>query len=260
MLIGLVSCNFWRESRDENPIAKANGNYLYPSDLIDPSQELGDTERWDQSQIEEWVRRELMYTQAKKEGVDQDLQDKLEDYKQSLMIAAYKQKLLEAANILVSEEKIKAYYKDHLNDYQLDHDLYKLAYYLLPNEDNLDAILKDLNQNGNSNFLNNYCVENEQYCVNSGLWVEDLVLSDLDLPQYLWQSSSKFQTYFRDDKLVCVYRIEAKKNDGEAIPLDQVKPQIIQILKFQQERDLLKKKEDELFLNAQNKKNFEIYK
>lgn len=201
-----------------------------------------------------------MYAQAVKENVDQDLQDKLEDYKQSLMIAAYKQKLLESANILISEEQITAYYKAHLNEYQLDHDLYKLVYYILPNDDILDQILKDLNQSGNSSLLTNYCVENEQYCMNNGLWVEDLVLSDIHLPEYLWVSSSKFQTYFRDDKLVCIYRIEAKKKDGEATPLAQVKPEIIQILKFQKEKQILKKKEDELFLNAQNKKNFEIYK
>lgn len=255
----MFSCKFWKESREENPIAKVNGNYLYPSDLIDPSQDIGDTTLWNENQIEEWVKRELMYAQAKKEDVSQDLQDKLEDYKQSLVIAAYQQKLLESANIQISEEKITAYYKEHLNDYQLDHDLYKLSYYILPNDDNLDSILKDLNQNGSASFLNNYCLENIQFCMNKDLWVEDLVLSDIYLPQYLWVSSSKFQSYYREDNLVCVYRIEAKKKDGEAIPLVQVKPEIIQILRFQMEKEFLKNKEDELFLNAQNKKNFEIY-
>jgi hypothetical protein len=32
------------------------------------------------------------------------------------VIAAYQQKLLESANIQISEEKITAYYKEHLND------------------------------------------------------------------------------------------------------------------------------------------------
>lgn len=260
LMLILVSCNFWRESRDENPIAKANGNYLYPSDLIAAGEEIIDTASWNQIQIEDWIKRELFYDQAKKEGVDQDIQGKLEDYKQSLMIAAYKNSLLESANIVITEEMIKAYYQSHLGDYYLDNNLYKLSYFILPNDENVDESIKELNENSKPEFLKVYCEEQPNFCLETEIWVEELVLQDLQLPQYLWLSSAKFQPYFKDDGTICIYRIAAKKKKGDPTPLEEVRAEILQVLQFQKENEVISKKEEELFLNAQNKKNFEIYK
>lgn len=256
----MSSCNFWSKPKDEDPIAKVNGRYLYPSDLIAPGEEGVDAGTWNESQVDNWIRRELWYVQAEKEGASFEIQEKLEDYKRSLMIAAYQESLLASSNIIITEEAIKAYYKENMGAYKLKEDLFHLEYYILPNDDKAEKILDDLNKNFSNEDLSLYCQEHNDSCMSQGLWVEELMLQDLGLPQYLWTSSPKFQQYYLDDDFVCVYRIESKRKSGEAIPLDQVRSEIILLLQFQQEKEILKKKEEELFLNAQNKKNFEIYK
>jgi hypothetical protein len=248
------------ETKDEDPIAEANGSFLYASDLMTLEWANTDTIIWNDAQVEAWVLRQLWYAQAKKNGVNPEIQDKLEDYKESLMIAAYRQILLDQANIVISEDMILRYYQDNKASYTLDTDLFKLNYYVLGNDDKIEESLSLLNQNLEVDYLNSYCANHLGLCMSNGLWVGSQVLEDIGLPQYLWLSSSKFQKYYREDNFVCIYRIEGKKKIGEAAPLAQVRAEIVEVLKFQKENEVLKKTEEELFLNAQNKKNFEIYK
>ena len=62
-----------------------------------------------------------------------------------------------------------------------------------------------------------------------------------------------------DDDQVFIFKIDSKKKPGEVAPLEEIKGDLKQILSFQLEKELLQKKEDELFINAKNNKSFEIY-
>lgn len=254
-----ISCEKWQASNDELPLAKFNGNYLYPSDISDGNQLVQDSSFWRNEQIDIWIKKQLWVSEAKKNISTDEIERKVQDYKESLLVDAIKKARLQDSKLVVSEEMIIEYYKGNQASFRLEDEMYRLQYFLIEDSASENDVVKVLNTENIPETIKNYCTTNPTNCILDASWVGKSVLEDLGIPSYLWVSSTKFQKYFLQDNLVCIYRIDSKKKEGELAPLEEVKGDIKQILVFQMEKDLIQKMEDELFINAQNKKSFEIY-
>lgn len=243
---------------DQDPIARVNDRYLYPEDLGVFGSEV-DSAAWNQGHIDMWIARQLWANQAEKEEGNPKLEKLVEDYRQSLLISAYKEKLIANAKIMVSEEEVLNYYKENEEQYTLTSELFQLRYYILDEGMGEDEILKRLNNDESSEVLQEFCSTSPSRCLTVATWVDKGVLEAIDLPSYLWSTSTKFKQFYRNDERIGLYQIVAKKKVGEPAPLDMVREEIQEVLFFQKEKEIIQKQEEKLLLNDQNKNEIEIY-
>lgn len=255
----LLSCKKWQASREEEPLAKVNGSYLYPSDISGNNYLVQDSSFWRNEQIDFWIKKQLWLAKADKNIATDEIEKKVQDYKESLLVDALKKAHIQKAKLVVTEEMIVDYYIENQASFSLADEMYRLQYFLLEDTADENDLVKLLNAEEIPEAIKIYCSNAPSRCMLNASWVGKTVLEDLGIPSYLWVSSTKFQKYFLDDNRVCIYRIDSKKKEGEVAPLEEVKGDIMQILIFQMEKDLIQKMEDELLINAQNNKSFEIY-
>lgn len=253
------ACKFFGSGDKGEAIAKVNGEYLYPSDILGPDYKAEDSSLINPGLVDIWIAQELWYEKAKKSNISIDVDQQLEDFKKSLYVAAYQESILAEANIEVGDAEILEYYKNNKAQFLVKEDLFKLQYFIVPESQDLDPVLSNINEGKPDAWLDGYCKENESKCLQNAIWVGTSVLEDLTIPDVFWTTSVKYQSYYKSDNTVCVFRIVEKRKQGENAPLAQVKEEIALLLKHQKEKVLLLEEENTLLLNAQNKNKIEKY-
>ncbi len=259
VLLLAYSCK--SNSSNEQALAKVGKEYLYPSFFLGDDYSAAEVESITEEQKNDWVKRQLWYQEAIK-NVEENriLENKVKDYEQSLYINAYQEQLSQEKANLVSNEDVVKYYAEHKSEYELNESLYKIQYLELSSEiSNIEDIISSLNKEVQSQFVIDHCTEHKDLCLLEPTWVNDEKLNVLELPDFVRTPSTKFGQYFKADKKVCIYRILERKLEGEYSPLELVNNEIASIVYFNKSKEILKKQEDKLFKNAQNKQDFEIY-
>lgn len=247
----LFACN--NASNKGVIVAEINGNYLYEEDLV------GLDSVQHQQAITFWLKEQIWVEYARKNNLDTDIENKVEDYRNKLLIQAAKKNAAQKYTKSISEEDILAYYKENEENFKIIEPIFEIEYYILPQDLQISLIEEELNSFKEGALLGNYCSEHPENCFQEPTWVSASYLSSIPIPEYLWSQSGKIQKYYRDDEHVCLFRIIAKKKEGELMPLSFVNEQIIQILQVQRENDIIKQKEEEFFQNANNNNEIKIY-
>ena len=255
ILLLLTACQE-NKANKENSLARVNDSYLFPESIA--SDNAGDTS-WNKEQINAWIIRQVWVQEAEKDQSSANIDNLVLDYKHSLMIDAYQQKVIAEANVKISDEMVLNYYKMNLERFTLDQDMFKLSYFMMDSLLDVDIVLNKLNNQEANEALDGYCLANPKYCLTEAIWVEKGVLESISIPQYLWNTSVKYRSFYRNDSTVGLFRIESKNKKGEPSPLDLIVDDIYAILKFQKEKEIIDKHGENLLLNAQNNNNFEIY-
>jgi len=255
----VYSCN--NNTLDEPILAEVEGEYLYPSYFLGQDYTEQDVQNISDEQKMEWVKKQLWYLEAEKNIEETSILDiKVEEYKQSLYINAFQDELLGDKTNLVTNESIVKYFSEHREEYLLKENLYKIQYVEFSSEMiNLEEIITSLNNEVESQIVIDHCKENKHLCLLNPTWVSDDKLNDLGLPDFVRKTSAKFEQYYKSDNKVCIYRILERKLEGEYYPLELANKEIASIVYFNKSKEILKKQEDKLLKNAQNKQNFEIY-
>jgi hypothetical protein len=116
------------------PLARVNDTYLYDEDLApllaeatSPEDSTSIRNRY----INSWVRRQLMLAKAE-EIVDVDraeIERKVQDYRYALISFEFKKQYInQNLNTEVSEDEIKAYYKENLDNFLLNQNIIRCRY------------------------------------------------------------------------------------------------------------------------------------
>ena len=154
---------------------------------------------------------------------------------------------------------ILAYYKNNKEFYKAYYDSYKIQYVVLSADlPNLQDLVTELNEDKVGQFIQDYCLNNDSTCMLTPSWVNGDLLVKLKLPSYLWNESGKFQEYYIDNS-VCLFRLIDIRKKGAYLSLEQASTEIREVLIFQKSLELYRNYEDDLFINAQNNEDFEIY-
>lgn len=243
---------------DSEVLAQVYGEKLQLEELSSPAESM-DSLTHMQEQVEAWATRQLWANAAKELPFTPRMERMVEDYKNSLLIAAYQTELVSKSKLVVDEQMVLNYYKENQESFLLDDDLYKIQFFQIRGELDASALIPMLNEGQAGPDLTNYCETNPEECMFRADWVEPSTLEALDLPNYLWKTSGTFEQFYKDENTTLIYRIEAKRTAGEAIPLDRLRDKIVSILTFQLEKELIEKHEAELLYEAQKENHFEIY-
>jgi len=138
VFIGLTSCGLFEPEKTDQPVARAYGKYLYISDLIEIIPEgtsSQDSSIIARNFIDTWVRTQLMLTKAEEALTDEqkNVNKKIEEYRSSLLIYSYRQKLLlQKMDTLISKEEVNDYYENNIDNFILANEIVKAVFVKVP--------------------------------------------------------------------------------------------------------------------------------
>lgn len=238
----LTSCQ--RDLNPAPPVAQVFESSLYYSeisDFIPKGTSPEDSILMAQSYIRNWVTQKLLLHKAIENlsGEEANIQKQVEDYRTSLLIHQYKQKLI-AQRLMddISDQEIEKYYTGHENNFVLATPIVKAVFFILPkNAPNLKEVRKWFKSEkaADQENLEDYCLTNaRKYDKFQNKWIEVKYLLNLIPGEFntLEQDIlTKKDIEKEDDENYYFLKIKEMRNTQTIAPLDYVRDEITLILK-----------------------------
>lgn len=270
IVIALSSCSFF-ERTDDILLARVGDSYLYESDVKSlNNSDFSDTDSlaFIQQYIQNWAKEELLLEKAIL-NINQDeleIEKRIEDYRRSLLIHAYEQRLIQQSlDTLVQEEALYSYYNQHLDDYLLAEKLVKVIFVkasnMAPKLDSLETWLFT-NDSLHIDELEAYCHQYaKRFYYNPQEWLtwsdfQNVIPSEFDISILEAQKNTMF---LKDSLDVYLIRLYERKEQGEIAPLVYVQEEIKSILLNQQKLKTIDRIQSKLLEDAKQLKQFEVY-
>jgi len=137
----LYACSFFHEdSGNSQRVARVFDTYLYKEDIVDLipiGTSPKDSAILVNSYLESWIKQQLVLNKARlnlsEQQVISQMEKQLEDYRSSLIIYAYKKELIkQKLDTTVSDEKIREYYDENVDNLILKEDILRVRYLKVP--------------------------------------------------------------------------------------------------------------------------------
>ncbi|MDL2240928.1 hypothetical protein LJC69_04820 [Bacteroidales bacterium OttesenSCG-928-K22] len=274
ILLILCSCSSRKTYREqEKPIARVYDKYLYPSDIIkinDITSHFTDSTEFTDAYIGVWIKNQLMLQKAESNLTKDDLDiDKLiKNYRQSLVIFTYEQKVIEQKlDTIVTEFEIQHYYENNKSNFELRQNILKASYVItkpkvVKNQATLKKWLmseddKDIQE------LIEFCNNNaEQYYISDNNWLyfNDFI-TEIPIKNYneeLFFDNNNY-IFFKDSDYDYYIYIKDFMAEESISPLEFEKANIANIIINTRKKILLQHIENELYNTALKNNEIEIY-
>jgi hypothetical protein len=266
----LSSCSLF-ERTDDILLARLGDSYLYESDvksILNTNISSADSLAFIQQYIQNWAQEELLLQKAKLNInlSELDIDQRLEDYRRSLLIHAYEQKLIQQNHdTVVSSISLQNYYQEHSDDYILAQDIVKLMLVkvsvIAPEIDSIKkwVFAKDsLNLYAIEAYAHQYA---KRFYYNPNEWLnwsefERFMPNTIKNEAFFEHSNT---LYLQDSLDVYFVRLFDSKAQGEIAPLEHVEEEIKSILLNQKKLKTVDLIQSKLLEDAKKSKQFEIY-
>jgi len=257
---------------DEDPLAQVHDKYLYVSEIesiIPANANATDSAKFVNNYINTWVRKQLLVQQAE-DLLDEDSRNisrQVEDYRNSLLIYKYQQRLIqEKLDTVVTEQEIEDYYNEYQSNFILSYNIVKALYIKLPKTSPDIEKVKQLyksNEPDDQSRLQDYCY---QYAVKydhfDDEWIRfKQVLSQIPTDISDEERFLRFRKYLEtEDSLFHYYlRINDYQLQGSEQPMTYAESRIRSIILNKRKFNLIEELENEIYNNALNRNEFVIY-
>ena len=213
-----------------------------------------------QSYIDSWVKKQLLVAQAEMNLTDalKDVEDRIDDYRSSLLIYAYQQELIKQNfDTLVSKEEIQNYYNENADELELKENIFKGRYvktafdapklellrklFRSNKEDDIEDLLEYCRQ-----FAADYQLEDSNW-IHFSKFADKLPINIKNTTYYL--SSNKYYTYTADSSKYFFF-IKEYQIKGSISPLSLVQEKIRTIILNRNKLLFLKQLEEALYQKA----------
>lgn len=270
LLMLVVSCNIGNRP-DEKPIARVYDRYLYPSDLSDiipVTSSYEDSTRIADQFIINWTHENVLLEQAELNLTEDqlDFEENLNKYKNSLIIYAYEQALVnEKLDTSVSIIAMANFYERNRENFLIKKPAYKLKYVKVSKEDEEIEQLKKWIRSDKVEILDElqlYCETNAiKYYLNDSVWVtaetiHNEIPAQNEMNFFKDPGTGLFE--LEDDEYVYLIFVNSVLKQGEQAPLELVKSELRILILNRRKRALLKKMRQDIYNEALRKKNIEI--
>jgi len=242
---------------------------LYFLEISNSFPEEADSVTFVQSYIDSWIKKQLLVAQAEMNLTDalKNVEDRIDDYRSSLLIYAYQQELIsQNFDTVVSKIEIQNYYSKNKKELELKENIFQARFV----KTNLDAPKLDLLQNiflsekeEDKEDLKEYCRQfASDYYLEDSTWIyfskfaEKLPLEIKNSTYYL--SKNKYYTYSIDSSKYFLF-IKKYQIKGSASPLSLVQERIRKIILNRNKLLFLKQLEDELYQKALSDNKIKIH-
>jgi len=222
------------------------------------------------SLTEKWVRKQLIVQKAELNLTDEekDVNKELDEYRTSLIIYKYEQKLIkEKLDTFVQSSELQKYYTQNISNFILNYDIVKALYIKLPiHAPGIDKVKEWMRSESEENIkkLEGYCF---QYAVKYEYFKDEWVNFDnikmllpitiSDNKQYL--KNIKF-IELKDTSYYYFVNIKDYKTKGSDSPLKFVESDIKTIILLKRKQKLINDLENKIYFDAIDRDNIKIYK
>lgn len=271
IILFFVSCGKKNLSNEE-PLARAAGKYLYRSDVKDifyATNTEADSARVLQVYINNWMKNQLLAQVAEKNLSieEKDVAQELEEYRNSLLIHRYQNRLLyERLDTAVTEEQLRAYFDKNKNSFELAKNIVQLTFV------KMDAKSKHLNETRklflsldikSKKELAKICEKHAtNFFLDDEAWLDfSEVQKELPIKQYdeeHFLRNNKFLE-IKDGSDVYLILIKSYRTKNSLSSFEFEKERIRNVLINQRKIELLQHTEFELMQRAIEKKEIENY-
>ncbi|MFN0729213.1 hypothetical protein [Polaribacter gochangensis] len=277
LLIVFSSCQFFdfgkKEDRIEKPIASINNNFLYSKDiesLIPKNISKKDSILIVKSIISNWAVQELLKQKAEENLTleENTTYNKLvQDYKESLLINGYKERLIQQQlDTIISEDEIEEYYNTNKTNFRLNEELIKIKYLHFGN-DLLDQkeIINHFKSDKEEDLI---ALENQELNfkainLNDSTWIklEDVLLKIPKFKEEPREYLLKKSKYVQKEDSLGLYLVAVKDvlKRNDIAPINYITPTIKQLILHKRKLELIRDIEKTLLNDAIQNKNFKEY-
>ena len=275
LLIAITSCQYFDDDKNDKgkPLASVHKSNLYYKDiatLIPKNLSKSDSVLMVKSIIKDWAIQELLKQKASQNLTQQEniTYNKLvQDYKESLLINGYKERLVQQRlDTLISEEEIAKYYNLNKSNFRLNEELIKIKYLHFGN-DLLDQ--KELIKLFKSDdYQDLVALENQELNfkainLNDSTWIrlEDVLLKIPKFKQEPRDYLLKKSKYIQKEDSLGLYLVAVKDvlKRNDIAPKNYIEPTIKQMILHKRKLELIRDIEKTLLNDAIQNKNFKEY-
>lgn len=266
VFIVFAGCSNKDEVKESNTniAASVYEKKLFRSDIVlDLQNDLPVKEKLEleNSYIEHWVRKTLLTYNASKDIGDFSKIDRLvEDYKNSLIVEAFKyQYVRENMDSVISDEELKGFYSENINNYILDYSVINLFYAKISDKSyNLDKFYENWKKN-KYQYISDYGVKNsEDYYLDKDRWYNLKEMKN-KIPKFLLKNKDKYEVQINKKNYEYFLKVFDTKHKNENIPLDMVKDDIKKLILQKRKSDILDKYIEELYKKEIANDKIKIY-
>ena len=267
-----TSCQYVVQSGNGEAVARVHDRYLYQSDLDDAVPEgtaADDSAVIARRYIDTWVKEQLLLYRAEQALSEEqkDFDKQIDEYRTSLLIYSYRQKLLaQKLDTVIGTEEITEYYENNLNNFILSEDIVKASFVKVPRTSPDIADVRRWSRSAQPEDLDNL----EKYSLNyaekfdtfDNTWVyfsrirEQIPLAVTNPSRYL-RYNRNIET--SDSLFHYFLHIEDHKPEGEVAPLELVQKDIRNILLNKRKIRFFQELESRVYTEGMNRNQFEIY-
>ncbi len=277
ILIGvlfLVSCKFFKDTEEEQVIARVNESYLFFNDikdLVKKGTSEADSTLIVQNFINRWATQQLLVDGAKvnlSETKQEDFNKLVNQYKTDLYTKAYMEALVKKSiDTVVSSNEAKDYYRNNKEAFKLNEELIKFRYiHVSESINDFDAIKEKFKrfEAKDKKELDSISLQFNSYSLNDSIWIkqsqvlEKIPVVTSENKEELLKKSNFVQ--LKDSLGVYLMQINDVLYRNNTAPLEYVKPTIDQIVINKRKLELIRQLEKDITKDAIKNKQFEIYK
>lgn len=270
--LGLAGCSLFEPNNAEKPVARVFNTYLYQSDLEDVIPQ--GTSKKDsliiaRSYVDTWVRNQLMLNRAQEALSDEqkNVEKKIEEYRSSLLIYSYRQKLLlQKMDTVLKNEDILEYYENNINNFILTSEIVKATFVKVPvTAPNIGSV-RTWTRSGTTDDLDKL----EKYSITyadkfdmfNNTWIYfkslmDLIPLTIDQPARFLRYNKNIET--SDSDYHYFVHISDYKSEGDITPIELIRNDIKSILLNKRKIEFYNNLEKQVYNEGANRNQFEIY-
>lgn len=270
-LLFLNSCNYFAAEEGSREVARVGEKVLLASELsavIPSGISEADSIQMAENFITNWIKQQLVLRKAYQnlDGEEIDVEQLVENYRNSLIRNRYEQKLVaQKLDTVISSQEVEAYYKAHSDDFVSNEDLARILFVKVrtdaPKLDELKAKMVESSGQGRE-FIKEYCV---QFCEQST--VADTGHLRVSSVMRMMPAALHGEVQMREGVLQVltdsVYQYILYPTDivrgGELAPLNYVHQRIENMIIQQRKVELLKDLENNLYREALKRGQFERF-
>lgn len=255
----LLGCSD-RSSTEDKVIARVGERKLTFSKIQNqrpPFESPDDSLEWLRSVTKQWVDQEVLALYAEKSGMmnERDMQNQIELLKTQYISSMVKEKLLEKSNPVVSEEQIKNYYADHVNEFINQQTLYRVIFFNTSEMRDAQNALKDYKGLDSwEHLVKVYNLINEESTDTVGKILDEsgiLTLTSSKNPRSIQKLQKGKFSFFdvrsvEDKPIVLVLLVLDVFEKGKPLPLPMVSRNISSRILSSKQKELLQQKLDSL--------------
>lgn len=254
-------------------VAKVGKAYLYKDELagiVPPKVEKMDSTARVEAYIDSWVRKQLLIQEAtKKIDINEaEVERKILDYRYSIIAYEYQTYYIkEHLDTAINPGEIEKYYKENIDNFILKQNIIRATFLKVPKNAPQIKRVKELifakTDEGKAD-LKAFCLSfSAAYHISDSTWMifDELVRNSpiVEIPnkvQFL-KTNPYYET--EDDNYLYFLKVDEYRISDNVSPLEFVRDEISNIILNKRKVELAKKLEDEVYNNALEQNDFEIY-